>query len=315
MSIFSSGRAACFTPINREQASFDKPPAVAYYDRTNGDLKIAHADGIGSLLDDVNWNVLRVDSEGDVGRLPSALFTQDTLHAAYVDDSRGVMKHGWQLWRSEEDFTRWQAENVDTVGSTQIIPQLISRKGGALQLVYSAKAGEVRIATRTRGKWEIQSFSEEKPDTPSALNFVDNLDTLWIGYVRNGRLRLGRQIHPQADWVFENVPHQHVAVFANWARDITGVMHAVYRTRVGFHDELYHVFQKGDAWTEQISITIYNTLGQQVRVFDFVPNRFETLKITWDGRDANGQAVASGIYVVELRTARQNSSQKILLLR
>jgi hypothetical protein len=62
--------------------SFDKPLAVAYYDRTNGDLKVAHAGGFGLFDRHAEWNVLRVDSAGDVGQFSSALFTQDTLQLA-----------------------------------------------------------------------------------------------------------------------------------------------------------------------------------------------------------------------------------------
>ncbi|MGH7492810.1 MAG: T9SS type A sorting domain-containing protein [bacterium] len=74
-------------------------------------------------------------------------------------------------------------------------------------------------------------------------------------------------------------------------------------------------FQISPAPPEQLSLVICNALGQQMRAFDIILNGFETQKIAWDGRDANGQAVASGIYIVKLRTAKQSFSKKLLLLR
>jgi hypothetical protein len=64
------------------------------------------------------------------------------------------------------------------------------------------------------------------------------------------------------------------------------------------------------AFPEQISLAIYNALGQHVRAFEVVPNQFGPLKFAWDGRDASGHAVASGIYIVKLSTSQQILSKK-----
>jgi hypothetical protein len=61
-------------------------PALVYYDRVNGDLKLA------LLLTDGTWSTATLDSDGDVGQFPSVLIdASDTLHVAYADVTKGQL--------------------------------------------------------------------------------------------------------------------------------------------------------------------------------------------------------------------------------
>ncbi len=63
-------------------------------------------------------------------------------------------------------------------------------------------------------------------------------------------------------------------------------------------------------------ITIYNLRGQQIRRFDVMPEqRIGNHYIHWDGKDQSGRQLASGIYLVRLKTDKSIVSSKIILMK
>lgn len=67
--------------------------------------------------------------------------------------------------------------------------------------------------------------------------------------------------------------------------------------------------------TADVNITIYNTLGQQVRVLLDDQNAAGQYEIQWDGRDANGHPVASGLYLYRFESTQFQQTQKMILLK
>jgi flagellar hook assembly protein FlgD len=65
----------------------------------------------------------------------------------------------------------------------------------------------------------------------------------------------------------------------------------------------------------QVSLVIYNLLGQQIRtlVENQQPAGFHAVR--WDGKDDQGQAVASGVYLYLMKAKQFQQVQKMLLLR
>jgi len=67
--------------------------------------------------------------------------------------------------------------------------------------------------------------------------------------------------------------------------------------------------------SQNISITIFNSLGQAIRIFENEPNsNANEIKINWDGADQNGNAVASGIHFVQIKIGKSTATLKITLL-
>ena len=62
-------------------------------------------------------------------------------------------------------------------------------------------------------------------------------------------------------------------------------------------------------------LSVYNLAGQ--RVVELVRGRREagTHRVSWDGRDASGGALASGVYLVRLTAGSWIGTEKLLLLR
>ncbi len=72
----------------------------------------------------------------------------------------------------------------------------------------------------------------------------------------------------------------------------------------------YEILKAGD-----INITVYNILGQTIKVLVNEYKEPGTYEITWDGKDRNGYPVASGIYFYRIRSKDFARSRRMLLLR
>lgn len=64
-----------------------------------------------------------------------------------------------------------------------------------------------------------------------------------------------------------------------------------------------------------VSLKIYNTLGQLVKTLLDARQPNGRYSLHWDGRDASGMPVSSGIYFYRLTTGTFQASKKMLLLR
>ena len=61
-----------------------------------------------------------------------------------------------------------------------------------------------------------------------------------------------------------------------------------------------------------VDLTIYNVLGQPVRYVWAGPLAAGEHRLTWDGRDGQGQPVAAGVYVVRLHQGNQTRIRKMV---
>lgn len=72
----------------------------------------------------------------------------------------------------------------------------------------------------------------------------------------------------------------------------------------------YTLPQGGEA-----SLVVYNRLGQQVRVLFTGAHEAGQGTVVWDGCDGNGQPLAAGLYIAELKSGSYKKSLKMVLLR
>lgn len=66
---------------------------------------------------------------------------------------------------------------------------------------------------------------------------------------------------------------------------------------------------------EQVKLNVYNILGQRVRELTNRTYRPGTYRIVWDGFSESGTAVASGIYILEMRAGAFRQTRKMLLVK
>ena len=64
-----------------------------------------------------------------------------------------------------------------------------------------------------------------------------------------------------------------------------------------------------------MTIRVYNVLGQEVAelVDEGLASGFH--RIVWDGRDATGRGVSSGVYLIRLVSGKVSNTKKVLLLK
>ncbi|MBT3601503.1 MAG: T9SS type A sorting domain-containing protein [Candidatus Latescibacteria bacterium] len=67
--------------------------------------------------------------------------------------------------------------------------------------------------------------------------------------------------------------------------------------------------------TGEMHLAIYNTLGQEIRLLTSGIKEAGFHRITWDGKNQNGQILASGIYFVRLQAGSYRSVRKMMLLK
>ena len=65
---------------------------------------------------------------------------------------------------------------------------------------------------------------------------------------------------------------------------------------------------------KNVTLTIYNVLGQPMRQVWTGPLPAGKHELTWDGRDAQGRPVATGVYVYRLQVDEQSSTRKMVKL-
>jgi flagellar hook assembly protein FlgD len=66
---------------------------------------------------------------------------------------------------------------------------------------------------------------------------------------------------------------------------------------------------------DRVQLSVYNSLGQEVRRLveeEWWPGVY---RVVWDGRDEGGQAVGRGVYFWRLQSGEGQQSRKMLLLR
>ena len=73
--------------------------------------------------------------------------------------------------------------------------------------------------------------------------------------------------------------------------------------------------QFGLAAQGRMTISIYDVSGRLVRTLVDGPRSAGLYKETWDGRDSNGHAVASGVYFYRLRAGTFSETKKMVLTR
>jgi flagellar hook assembly protein FlgD len=69
------------------------------------------------------------------------------------------------------------------------------------------------------------------------------------------------------------------------------------------------------AEVSEVSLVVYNILGQQIRVLVNHTQATGTHSIQWDGRDAIGRQVSSGMYIYRLVAGKNIATRKMIFAK
>jgi hypothetical protein len=64
-----------------------------------------------------------------------------------------------------------------------------------------------------------------------------------------------------------------------------------------------------------VSLKVFNVLGEEVRTLVDADQQASTYQVTWDGRDAGGKQVASGVYFCKLQAGSFEGSTKMVFMK
>ncbi len=67
--------------------------------------------------------------------------------------------------------------------------------------------------------------------------------------------------------------------------------------------------------TSEVSLVIYNTLGEKVKTLVNETQAANSYRVVWDGTNDTGARVASGVYIYKLTAANFTDSQKMILMK
>jgi len=134
-------------------------PSIAYYDATNGDLKLATQGKSG-------WSISSVATAGDVGKVNSLKFNRaGEPCVAYEDPAVGALVFARQTHR------RWVTTPIDSTGAKQVSLVLDSRGRGRVSYVHDdgGHGSGLRYAFFDGNGWQHQTVEEGTSDVPIAI--------------------------------------------------------------------------------------------------------------------------------------------------
>ena len=134
---------------------------------------------------------------------------------------------------------------------------------------------------------------------PSGV-FVDGAGHLYIADSGNNRIR---KVNLNPTVVADQMKPDQTATAFTLAQNYPNPFNP--HTRID-----YQLAQAGP-----VSLTIYNTLGQRLRVLVQEKRAAGVHQVAWDGRDASGREVADGVYVYRLASSHGVLTRRMLRLK
>ena len=150
--------------------------------------------------------------------------------------------------------------------------------------------------------WETIGFVRGKGTTtvPQSYSFIDSDITSGTWFYRLQQQDIdGKIYHSEIMEVNLTIPTK-FALYQNYPNPFNSSTIIKYELPVGEH---------------QVRLIIYDLLGHQIRMLiDEENQQAGAYQISWDGRDDDGNAAASGVYFYRLQAGRQSFIKKLVLI-
>ena len=319
-------------------------PHIAYHAASGANLKYAFFTG-------TEWLVETVDSVGSVGAYCSmALQYGTTAYISYMDDPLDV-KLAWQSgggWEFEKVDTVGQvgygtSVAIDSNGYAQIA-----------YLARTPMEVEVRVARWSGSEWIIESIAS-LPELDGATSIaLDSPGYAHVTYHDNISGALKHAYWDGSSWQAEVIDGQGFVTgdYNSIVVDKDNNVHVAYcsypdtfyldsdlryakrgpttevETELTGRRFSYRLFQNSPnpfshstkirfqlARPGAVSIKIYDIAGRRVKILTSGKAKAGPHEVAWDGTDAAGRRLPSGVYFTQMKTGDYTAAKKLLLVR
>lgn len=213
---------------------------ISYYDRDNGDLKLA------TQIDDKKWEVETVDSSGNVGLYSSLVLENGQPRIAYYDADNGDLKLAAKTGTSWNKFTIDSSTEWD---SGKFCSLAADGNGGLAVAFYDATNGDLGFASGNAQGFGVPEWIDLAGDTGRWPSLAFDLGSPRIAYQdhTNQDLKLARRDGGGA-WVLETVDAgEWVGADTALSVDRNGRMTITYFD--GLNNDVLGATWDGQAWT------------------------------------------------------------------
>jgi hypothetical protein len=228
-------------------------PHMAYYDKTNGDLKYATHDGS-------HWRVETVDATGDSGQYASLVLHKDQPQVAYYEANQGQLRYAWReggQWRTavvdgetpDTDRGRWAHLVVTPAGDPRIAyydavaqdlllvqgsgPQFgapttvdaegdvgrwpsVALSGGRILISYEDYSNHrLKVAEQSGGEWSIEIVDNSPWVGPDSALALDESGTPHVAYFDGYNNDLKYAVRTNQGWVTSSIDTQGATGYFN----------------------------------------------------------------------------------------------------
>ena len=293
----------------------DGAPVIVYHDGSDErNPGISGSDLYLAVKTGGTWSLELVDNMGDVGKFASlAIDSRGGEHIAYLEwtgSATGVVRY------AVRDSEGWHTEAVDDLGAVEIAflgaRRMISIAVGdddRPHIAYADKE-QLRYARRSGDGWAIGVVAEPHGDG-AVLGQLASLALATDGTPNIAYYQLPANATSSTGTVYYAVGATPTAVSES----------AAVPERFRLDPNIPNPFNP----TTEISFTlaapgwshlaVYNLLGQEVRLLQSGWLEAGRHRITWDGTNAAGKNMATGVYLTLLRSDHRTQARKMLLLR
>ncbi len=200
-------------------------------------------------------------------------------------------------------LTKGPVPQTMTSGQTLTLVVTQNVPGGAPKGDYSvaASVGSFPVVDQE----DVFFFTKAAP-LASGARSVDDWRAVWRNFETDAVWRAGQtNAHPEDE--------VRVALTGASARALPGAFALSQNYPNPFNPTTsiaYEVPTPGRA-----TVAVYNVLGQQIRTLAQGPHEAGSYRVTWDGRDASGTPVASGVYLYRMTAGAFVQTRAMMLLK
>ena len=303
-----------------------RPHVVYHSGKANLNTSGADSDLMYAVLGDDGWVIVTVASSGDVGKFASlALDAQDRPHISYFEWQTSTSGNVMYAHFEAGGFT---VERVGGVADMQIsflgarkTTSLALDREGQPRVAFSDRSG-LHYATRNESEWLIQTVTGPRQEE-MALGQFASLALAPSGQPHIAFYELPSNPRNSTGTIYYAtlpLPPAQTAVAAAVAAvedKGEGQTPPVFELSQNFPNPFnarttipFRLPQEAD-----VELAIYDLRGQRVRVLIQGSRSAGAYRVAWDGLDAEGRGVGTGVYFMRLRASETVQLRKLLLLQ